>query len=167
MRMFGSAYTYDGQLTQAMPAGGAVRVSCEHGNVTVSQWDQPQVKVVYHKRIFAPSQGEADSTNRATVPRLVAQGTTVDVEGNTEGAGAKGVASDLEVYVPLKADVEVTAHRGDVSVSQHTGDVKVNSQRGDVTLDQVTGNVNVTTRKGSLHASNIIGKLTAEGRLDD
>jgi DUF4097 and DUF4098 domain-containing protein YvlB len=167
MHLFGNQYTYDGELTQALPEGGAVRVSCERGNITVNSWDQAQVKVVYHKRIFAGSQGEADSTNQTTAPRLVAQGTTVDVQGNTEGAGAKGVASDLEVYIPQKADVELTAHRGDISVSEHTGDVRVNSQHGDVSVDQVTGNVNVTSRKGSLQASNVNGKVTADGRLDD
>jgi DUF4097 and DUF4098 domain-containing protein YvlB len=167
MHLFGNQYTYDGELTQALPAGGAVRVNCERGNITVSNWDQPQVKVVYHKRIFAGSQREADSTNQATLPRLQAQGTMVEVQGNTEGAGAKGVASDLEVYLPGNASLELTAGRGDVSLSQHTGDVKVTAQRGDVTLNQVTGNVNVTSRKGSLHASNVTGKLTAEGRLDD
>ena len=91
----------------------------------------------------------------------------MDVQANTEGAGPKGVASDIEVYVPMKADVDMTARRGDVSVSQRTGDVKISAQRGDVTVDQVTGNVNVTTRHGSLHASNVTGNLAADGRLDD
>jgi DUF4097 and DUF4098 domain-containing protein YvlB len=167
MHLFGSEYTFDGELTQPLPAGGAVRVSSDRGNITVNSWDQRQVKVIYHKRVFAGSQSEADSTNQATVPRIQAQGTAVEVQSNTEGAGPKGVASDIEVYVPLKAAVEVTARRGDVSVTQRTGDVKVDSQKGDITLDQVAGNVNVTSRKGSLHASNVTGNVTADGRLDD
>ncbi len=81
MHLFGNQYTFDGELTQALPAGGAVRVNCERGNITVNSWDQAQVKVVYHKRIFAGSQSEADSTNQATAPRLLAQGTTVEVAG--------------------------------------------------------------------------------------
>jgi DUF4097 and DUF4098 domain-containing protein YvlB len=167
MHLFGSEYTFDGEMTQPIPAGGAVRISSDRGNITVNNWDQPEVKVVYHKRIFASSKGEADSTNQSTTPRMQAQGTAVEVQVNTEGAGAKGVASDIELYVPLKADVEVTAHRGDISVTQRAGDVKVISQRGDVTLDQVMGNVNVSTKKGSLHASNVSGNLAADGRLDD
>ena len=167
MHMFGSEYTFDGELQQALSAGGTVKVNCERGNITVNAWDQPQVKVVYHKRIFASSQGEANSTNQATTPRIQAQGNSVEVQGDTEAAGAKGVAADMEVFVPLKADVELTARRGDVSVTQRTGDVKVTSQRGDVTLDQVTGNASVTTRKGSLHVSNLTGNLSSDGRLDD
>jgi DUF4097 and DUF4098 domain-containing protein YvlB len=167
MRLFGNEYTYDGTLSQQIPAGGSVRVNCGRGDMTVNNWDQPQVKVVYHKRIFAGNRGEADSTNQATTPKLLAQGTSVDVEANTEGAGIKGVATNIEVYLPLQADLEVTARRGDVSVTQRTGEVKVVSQRGDVTMDQVAGNVNVTTRHGSLHASNVTGNLVADGRLDD
>ena len=167
MHLFGNEYSFDGEVSQQLPAGGALRLSCDRGNITVTEWDQPQVKVVYHKRIFAGSQGEADSTNQSTTPRIQAQGTTVDVQANTEGAGPKGIASDIEVYVPMKADVDLTARRGDVSVSQRMGEVKVSAQRGDVTVDQVTGNVNVTTKHGSLHASNVTGNLAADGRLDD
>jgi len=167
IHLFGKEYTYNGELSQPIPAGGALRINCDRGNITVTHWDQPQVKVVYRKRIFAGSQGEADSTNQSTLPKLQAQGTTVEVQANTEGAGAKGVASDMEVFVPMKADIEVTARRGDISLIQRTGDVKVSSQHGDVTLDQVTGNVIVTARHGSLHASNVTGNLAADGRLDD
>jgi DUF4097 and DUF4098 domain-containing protein YvlB len=167
MHLFGSEYTFDGNVEQQLPAGGAVRVNCERGNITLNNWEQSAVKVVYHKRVFAGSQGEADSTNRATAPRVQMQGTSVEVEGNTEGAGAKGVATDLEIFVPLKANVELMARRGDVSVTQRTGDVKLTAERGDATLDQVTGNVNVTTRHGSLHASNVTGNVTVDGRLDD
>lgn len=167
LHLFGNEYTFNGELTQPIPVGGMVRVTCERGNITVNSWDQPQVKVVYHKRIFAGSQSEADSTNRSTAPRMQAQGSAVEVQGNTEAAGPKGVAADIELFIPSKANVELTARRGDISLTQQIGDVKVSSQRGDVTLDQVTGNATVTTRHGSLHVSNLSGNLTADGRLDD
>jgi DUF4097 and DUF4098 domain-containing protein YvlB len=167
MHLFGKEYSYSGEVSQPIPTGGALRLNCERGNITVNGWDQPQVKVVYRKRIVAGSQGEANSTNQSTMPKLQFQGTTMEVQANTEGAGAKGVASDLEVFLPLKADLEVTARRGDVSVTLRTGEVKVSSQHGDVMVAQVMGNVNVTTRQGSLHAGNVTGNLAADGRLDD
>jgi len=167
MHLFGNEYSFDGELTQPMTAGGVVRVDCERGNVTINNWDQPQVKVVYHKRLFAGSQNEANSTNQATTPLIQVQGNSVEVQGNTEAAGSKGVAADLDVYVPLKANVELTVRHGDISATQRTGDVRVNSQHGDVTLDQVAGNINVTTHHGSLHVSNVTGGVTADGRLDD
>jgi DUF4097 and DUF4098 domain-containing protein YvlB len=167
MHLFGNEYTYNGEVSEPMAAGGALRVSCDRGNITVNKWDQPRVKVVYHKRIFAGSQREADAVNRSTIPKLQAQGTTVEVQANTEAAGAKGVVSDVEVYLPVKANVEVTAGRGDVTLDERSGDVKVTSQRGNVTVEQVTGNVNVTTKQGYLHASAVTGNLAADGRLDE
>jgi DUF4097 and DUF4098 domain-containing protein YvlB len=165
--LFGKEYSYTGEISQPIAAGGAVHVKCDRGNITVSSWDQPQVKVVYRKRILAASQGEADSTNQSTTPKLQAQGTTIEVQANTEGAAAKGVTSDIEVFIPVKADIELTAQRGDVSVTQRTGGVKVITQHGDVNVDQVTGDVNVSARHGSLHASNVTGNLAMDGRLDD
>jgi len=56
MHLFGTEYSFDGEVTQPMTATGVERVNCERGNITVNNWDQPQVKVVYHKRLFAGSQ---------------------------------------------------------------------------------------------------------------
>jgi DUF4097 and DUF4098 domain-containing protein YvlB len=167
MHLFGNEYSFDGEVTQPMSTGGTVRVNCDRGNITVNNWDQPQVKVVYRKRIFATSQDEANSTNQATTPRLQAEGSMVDVQANTEGAGPKGVVADMEIFVPQKADLELTERHGDISITQRAGDIKVSSQHGDVTLDQVTGNVNLTTRHGSLKVSNLTGNLMADGRLND
>jgi DUF4097 and DUF4098 domain-containing protein YvlB len=167
MHLFGHEYSFDGELTQPMTEGGVVRVNCERGNITINHWDQPQIKVVYHQRVFAGSENEAKSTNSATTPRIQTQGNAVDVQGNTEAAGAKGVAVDLDIYVPVKAAADLTSKHGDISVTQRTGEIKVSSQHGDVTLDQVTGNVNVSTHHGSLHVSNVSGSVTADGRLDD
>ena len=149
MNLFGSKYTFDGELAQQIPAGGTVRVNCERGNITVNNWDQAQVKVLYHKRVFAGSQSEADKLNATTQPKVELHGNAVDVQVNTEGSGPKGVATDVEIFLPGKTELELTA------------------RRGDVTLDRVTGNVNATLRHGSLHASNVTGNVTADARLDD
>ena len=167
MHLFGSEYTFSGEVNAPIAEGATLRVNCQRGNIRVNQWAQPQVKVEWHKRLFAGSQSEADSTNQATAPRFQAQGNTVELTGNTESAGQKGVATDMEIYLPMKADLEVTAGHGDVSITQRTGGIHAVVQHGDVTLDQLTGNANVSARHGSLHATNVNGNLTVDGRLDD
>ncbi|MDR3762596.1 MAG: DUF4097 family beta strand repeat-containing protein [Acidobacteriota bacterium] len=167
MHLFGDEYNFNGELSTSVPENGTLRVTCERGNVTVSQWDQPQVKVEWRKRVFASGQGEADSTNASTSPSLQANGTVVDLQGNTRGAGQKGVVTDMDIYLPAKANVEVYVDRGDVNINQRTGYVKLASQHGDVVVDQVSGDAYLTVRKGSLHASNIGGNVTVDGRLDD
>lgn len=167
LHLFGDEYSYNGELSTAMPENGALRVNCERGNVTVNQWDQPQIKVEWRKRMFASSQREADSTNESTTPRLQTNGTVVDLQGNTQGAGKKGVATDMDIYLPAKANVEVYVDRGEVNINQRTGYVKLAAQRGDVVVDQITGDARLTVHKGSLHATNIGGSVTLDGRLDD
>ena len=90
MHLFGNEYTFDGEVSQQLPAGGALRVNCDRGNITVTDWDQPQVKVVYHKRIFAGSQGEADSTNRVTAPQHPGAGHDRGRAGQHGGRRAEG-----------------------------------------------------------------------------
>ena len=165
--LFGNDYNFNGEMTSELPAGGSVRVRCERGDITVSHWDNPGVKIVYHKRVFAGSQSEADSTSQATMPKAQLQGSSLEIDANTEGAGPKGVASDLEIFAPAKADVEVTSRRGDISVSGRNGQVKIDSQHGDISLEELNGNVLVNSHSGSLHANNLGGNLTADGRLDD
>jgi DUF4097 and DUF4098 domain-containing protein YvlB len=167
MHLFGNEYTFDGELTQPLPAGNTVHVRCDRGNVTVNTWDQPQVRLSYHKRVFTSSQGEAENTDKATMPKLVTQGNSIEVQSYTESNGKKGVALDMVLYVPAKADVDINSTHGNVSVTQRTGEVHVVAQHGDLLLDQVTGNATVTVRHGSLHASNVTGNLTADGRLED
>jgi DUF4097 and DUF4098 domain-containing protein YvlB len=167
VHLFGDRYSYTGEQRQPLPEGSSVRVTDEHGTITVNHWEQPEVRLVYHRRLFAGSQSDADLINRQTAARMVMEGTTLEVRANTDAGGAKGVVCDLDVYVPVKANVLVTAGRGGVSVSQRTGEVKVNARHGDVTVDQVAGNVTVIASKGSLHASNVTGNLTVDGRLDD
>ena len=167
MRLFGNEYTFDGELTQPLPAGNAVHVRCDRGSVTVNTWDQPQVRLSYHKRVFTSSQREAESVDKATMPKLLAQGNNIEVQSYTESNGKKGVALDMVLYVPAKADVDISSTHGNVSVTQRTGDVHVVAQHGDLLLDQVTGNATVTVRHGALHASNVTGNLTADGRLED
>ena len=52
MRMFGSSHTYDQQVEQAFPDKGSVKIVSDHGNVSVSVWDQKMIRVVAHKRVF-------------------------------------------------------------------------------------------------------------------
>lgn len=174
VHMFGNEYTFDGDFTQGLPAGGSIRVTSERGDVSVNTWDNPEVKVVYHKKVFAGSQHEADSANGKTQPRVQVQGNLVDVDANNESGGDRGISTNIDIYAPAKVAVEVNSSRGDVAVAQRIGDLKINSQRGDVTLDQITGNVSLTTgntnltnKHGSLHASNLTGNLNADGKLDD
>jgi DUF4097 and DUF4098 domain-containing protein YvlB len=145
----------------------SLKVISDRGGITVTAWDQPDLKVVWHKRLFASSQGQADSTNSNTNPQFSVAGSVITLNANTQAAGAKGISTDIEIYAPKKLALEISGHRGDVLVNSREGDVKVDLGRGDVTTEDVTGNVTADVRRGGIHADRVTGNLTITGRLQD
>lgn len=167
MGMFGHDFNYEQQLEQDIPAGAAVKIVTDRGSVSVSSWDQNKIKVVVHKRIFASNQQEADQGNSNSQPQIQVAGQNVTLNANTQGGSHTSVASDLEVYLPAKGSVEISARRGDVNIAERQGDVKVDLQRGDVTVENVSGAVAVSMRNGTMRATKVTGNVTLDGRLNE
>jgi hypothetical protein len=167
MHMFGNTYTYDGEVSQVVAPNTSLKVVSDRGSITVTAWDQADIKAVWHKRLFASGQSQADSTNTNTNPQFSVVGSVITLNANTQAAGAKGISTDLEIYAPKKLAVEISGHRGDVLVNSREGDVKIDLGRGDVTTEDVTGNVTADVRRGAIHADRINGNLTVTGRLQD
>jgi len=94
-------------------------------------------------------------------------GNNVTVNANTAGAGKGGVQSDLQIYLPKKAGVDISTRHGDITVHDRAGDVKTSSSHGDMTVESVTGNVTLDSHRGSLHVNDITGDVTVAGTVDD
>ncbi|HWR36769.1 MAG TPA: DUF4097 family beta strand repeat-containing protein [Clostridia bacterium] len=167
INMFGSTYTYDDQIEKDIPVADMLRIVSDRGNLTINAWDQSKIKIVVHKRVFGSNPQEAQNVNTGTVPQVEVNGTMVVVNANTQGAGNKGVSTDMEIYVPRKLALDIAGRRGDVNVSGRDGDLKIATSRGDVMVEDIGGSVNLNLRKGSLRASRVKGNVTADGRFDD
>ena len=167
MRAFGSSFNYDQQVEQAFPDKGSVKVVSDKGNISIAVWDQKSIKVVAHKKVFAKDQNAANERNQGTQPQITVTGTSVLVNANTQASGGGGVQSDLEIYLPREAAVDVATRRGDVMISSRTGDVKVSTKKGDVTLDDIKGESVLSMDGGSVRARKLVGNLSVQGRIDD
>ena len=155
------------EITQDFPARASIRVVDDRGDVTVNPWDQPQIKIVYTKQISADSQDNANRADQATKPSIAVMGTTVLINANTAQSGDTRVRTDLEVFAPRTAAVQVDTSHGDVTVDRRAGNVQVATQQGDISLNDITGYIAVTLNHGDLKASNIQGDLTVDGRVQD
>jgi DUF4097 and DUF4098 domain-containing protein YvlB len=138
------------------------------GGVTVSSWDEADIKVVVHKRLVAYNEQQSKQIDAQTRPTIAVTATLLTVNANTTGAGDQhGVNTDLEIFVPRKAPVDIATQHGDVSVQGRDGEVKVSNSHGDVSLGEIGGNASVVMRKGSLTAAHLKRDLSIDGRLDD
>ncbi len=168
MTLFGNSYTFQQEVQQEYPANALLRVDSQRGDITINAWEQPQIKVVAHKRIVADNETEAKRLDDATRPMITVGSGTVTLDSNISGGGNRPVRDDLEIWIPRKAALELNMRRGDVAVHSRQGDVKLSmASNSDVTLDDVSGNATLSLRRGDLNVSNVTGDLTVDGRGDD
>ncbi len=165
--IFGTAFTFEDTLQQSFPAHGNLRVVCDRGTLNISPSDDNTLRVVVHKKLYAQNQKDADQYNGQTRPQITVTGNSVLVNANTDGAGEHGVESDMDIFVPADAALDVAGKRGDVTVTERKADVKIALQHGDIEISDIAGAAKVSLEKGSLRASKIAGDLDVDGRLDN
>ena len=165
--LFGHNYSYEDQLQQDFPAGGSLRINSDRGAVNLTASNDNQIHVTAHKRINADSQQDADKFNPATKPQLTVNGNVITLNANTQGAGDRSVTTDMDVSLPRKAAVVISARRGDVSVLGRDGDVEIASQHGDVAASDITGKLGLNLSGASARVSNISGDVSVQGHADD
>ena len=162
---WGNSYSFSQTLQQPFTAK-ELRVVSDRGSITINAWDQPQIKVVVSKRVIADNEQQAGDVDRQTQPTLTTADQTLVLNANTAGAGNKPVESNLEIYIPANAVVDLSTRRGDVTVRQRTGDVRI-ATHGDVAASDIKGSVQCEMRRGDVRVNNVSGDVSIDGRVDD
>ncbi|HEY4932591.1 MAG TPA: DUF4097 family beta strand repeat-containing protein [Terriglobales bacterium] len=165
--MFGTAFTFDDTLEQKFPGDASLRVVCDRGAINITPSDSDTIRVVVHKKLYAKTQDEANKFNEGSKPQITVNGTQILLNANTNGAGDHAVQTDMDIFVPRHAAVDVASKRGDVSITDRKADVRLTLQKGDITLNEITGNAKMTMDKGSIRASNVSGDVEVDGRVDN
>lgn len=164
----GNTYTFSQELTQDFPANASLKVVSDRGAVDVVPWDQNKIKVVVSKKVRSDGQEEATKTDQATQATINVIGNEVTVNANIS-ASSRPVQSDLQIFVPNKAAVNIATRRGDVSVRDRVGNIKVTNSGGDVSVENITGNAEISIRpnKASVRALKVNGDVSIDGRIED
>ena len=167
MFTFGSPHDFSDEIQQEFPAGGTLRVISDRGEITVLAWDQNNIKVSIQKRVVTESDSSAQQINDSTKPKITVADKIVSLNANTAAAGKHRVDTNMEIYVPRNASVEISDGYGKVVVRDRTGDLKLNTAHGDVDVSNIQGNLNLNLRKGNVHADGISGDVTISGTAND
>ncbi|MGZ4817543.1 MAG: LiaI-LiaF-like domain-containing protein, partial [Terriglobales bacterium] len=141
--MFGNSYNFSNTLEQPFTAGTDLRVVSDRGDVVVNTWAEPKIKVVVRKKVVADNEDQGKKVDSQTQPTFTTAGSVMTLSANTGGSGSSAVASDLDIYMPVKANVDVSTRRGDIRVTGRDGRVTTSSH-GDVTVTDNAGNVSIT-----------------------
>jgi len=163
MFSFGSPHDFSDEMQQEFPADGTLRVTSDRGDVTVLAWDQGKIKVSIQKRVMTDSDSDAQQVNESTKPKITVADKIVSLNANTAPAGRRRVDTNMEIYIPRNAAVEITDGHGKLVVRNRSGDLKLNTAHGDVDVNNVQGNVNINMRKGNVQAENVLGDVAISG----
>lgn len=166
-------------IDRSLPTGAtpSVEISSVQGRVTVSAWDQQEVKVTgtiendetkfefsgdqSHVIIkVRPKSGKNHGHDEVILDIKVPAGAAIDVNtvsANIDVRGVRGV-QQLEA---VSGDVTTTAYDEEIDVRTISGDAVVNGTGGNGRVDaqSVSGDVKVRGVNGELQARSVSGKL--------
>lgn len=163
----GENFNYTDQLEQDFPAGASLKIIDTRGAVSVHASDYNKITVAVRKRVGADNQTNADKYNSETKPTITAIGGLVTIDAKTDGAGDHPVETDLDISIPRRAAVTISARRGDVSVAGRDGAVDVSAQHSDTSIEDVAANVKVNQEKGTVRVQQITGDVHLQGRMNE
>jgi hypothetical protein len=160
-------------LSRAVAADARVEVQNHSGSITVVGWDKPEVAVKDGEGVNFEG---SEHWIKISVPHLRHEG-----------------ESELEIFVPAGAQLEIHGHSTDVKVSGVRASVSVGVVSGNITVtgaqavdlstvsgdvhldapckkthaESVSGDVTVKGVTGAVHASTVNGSLDVQGRAID
>ena len=154
--------------TRALDARGRIDIENIKGSIKVRAWDRNEVKI-------SGTLGEG-------VEKLVVEGDSdhlvVKVQYPQSGGwgGNKSGPTDLQLTVPVRAELEIDSVSADVDVSgvassklsidSVSGDVLVAAAPGEVNVESVSGDLRVTVNSSDVQAQTVSGDILLRGRMD-
>jgi hypothetical protein len=132
-------------------AAGSLEVDAgRNGGVSVRGGGGDHVQV--SARIQAQSHSDARARDMAREVRVHARDGQVRAEGPRTADGESWSVS-YHVTVPHRADLELTAVNGPISVRDVTGRIRAETRNGPLTLDRLAGDVHARTRNGPVRVA--------------
>jgi DUF4097 and DUF4098 domain-containing protein YvlB len=161
----GSSFDYNDELTQAIPKASTLRVNNERGSVTVNVGDGETIRVSIRKKIHAGRQEDADNYNTKTKPQITVADKVVTLNASTQGAGDKGVSTDLDIFVPRDTALSISSRRGDITINGMAANVDIGfHQSGEVDISDLTGNASLNLEQSAARLTHVKGDVTIQGR---
>jgi hypothetical protein len=164
----GSVFNYSDELSQEIPAGSSLHVNDDRGTITINVADsKTKMKISARKKVHAENEQDADKYNSKTKPQITLGDKVVTLNANTQGAGDKGVITDMDIYVPVNTALVITSGRGDVTIAGMASNVEVNHRHGEVNINDQTGNVLLNLERSSARLAHVKGDVTIQGNVNE
>lgn len=154
--------------TRPLDPAGRVDISNIKGRIQVRAWDRAEVKI--------------SGTLGDGVEKLVVEGDSqhlvvkVQYPKNNGWGGQKSGPTDLQLTVPLRAELDIDSVSADVDVSgvaaaklsieSVSGDVSVAAAPSEIDVESVSGDLRLTVNSGAVEAQTVSGNIVLRGRMN-
>lgn len=131
-----------------LPYAGRLNVDAGmNGGITVKGWNRQEVLVRSQVEAWAATEAEAKAIGAQV--RVEANGGQVRASG-PDLRRDNGWSVSFEVFVPNRADLNLKAHNGGISITEVSGRIEFDTMNGGVTLARLGGDVRGKTMNGGL-----------------
>jgi hypothetical protein len=133
----------------------------QFGNVTVTDWDQNKVSVVYIVEVTATPESKAKKLMEEIQIEFKEEGGLISIKTKIGKDGSLNLKTDRGEKQSFKIDYFVKCPRNiPVELSNHFGDVSVSTLTGKVDLDVQFGSLNAVALKGTNNIKLQFGQAT-------
>ncbi len=154
--------------TRPLDAAGRIDIDNLKGRIQVRAWERNEVKI-------AGTLGDG-------VEKLIVEGdrqhlvVRVQYPDNSGWGGNKTGPTDLQLMVPLRAELEIDSVSADVDVSgvapaklsvdSVSGDVIVAAAPKEIDVESVSGDLRLTVNSADVNAQSVSGEVRLHGRMN-
>ncbi len=134
--------------TFAFGKNGAVDLGLISGEIAVTGWTRPEIKII------------AVAGGRATLETSLSNSR---VSINQRGRRGNDDDTRFELMVPVGTRVTANSISGDIRLKATVGEVDISTVSGDIELIDATDRITINTTSGDVRASKLRGRLRIEG----
>jgi len=158
---FGNAFHETVDVTRSLSATGTFQLENTNGNVRVSTWDEPRVRIEAVK-----AAGSEEALRRIEVA-IEGEGDRVEVRTRYPHGPwfHRGGKVDYTVRLPRQARVEVRTVNGRVEVEDVGGHLRAQTVNGGVEASGIAGEVEVSTVNGTVRVALVRVEPGSHNRL--
>jgi DUF4097 and DUF4098 domain-containing protein YvlB len=161
----GDNYSYDIDVApRKVPANARVLVHNGHGDITVRDSEDAEIRVTAKANVRTWNESEAQRIAKPVSVEIVQNGDGFEVRPTGFDLSDSRIGVDLEVAIPKKSVLTIKTDKGDVVVSGLAADLTITDMNGDVDVRGITGEVNVEMRKGDAKISDTKGDVKVSGK---
>ena len=161
--LFGPVHHFTERRSYALEMAQVLVIENDHGEVTVSGWDEDGLEVLITRRVHDFSEVEAQAL--ADELDLLF---TVD-EGRarlrtSRPDGSRPVFTDLEIRAPTSMRINVLNERGAIRLKNLEGAVEASTSHARVEAENLMGGITVLTSHAPIRLERITGRTEARNR---